>query len=156
MLERGFQAKDVMELTNLTYRQIDYWVKSGIIQPKKVKKGSRQIRSFSFHNLVAVRAAMELLGFGLDFSVVKQFTAWIHSALEDGVGGKHLFAIDGDNFTFVSDDPDEVMDLIRGRCILTIHVGQIIDQLLNDIEALDNQSSKDNRQRYTVPKFAGA
>lgn len=154
MNKRGYQAKDIMELTGLTYRQMDHWVKSEIVTPfETVQKGSRSERIFNFENLVVIRAAMKLLDFGLGFPVVKKAAAWLQDALANGTEGEFLFVSDGDNLKFLSNDPAEIIELMRGKCAVTIDLGQIISQLRKDIEILAERKSKSigRRRSYAPP-----
>lgn len=157
MVMRGYQAKEVMELTGLTYRQIDHWVRSDIIKPRTVQKGNRTIRVFSFENLVVFRAAMKLLDFGLSFQVVKKAAAWLQEALEKRREGQFLFAIEGDNLRLLSEDPKEILEFVKGKCVVTLDIGQIINQLKKDIEALKSKECiKRSRISYAIPKIASA
>lgn len=159
MTKRGFQAKEVMELSGLSYRQIDHWVKSDMVIPyETIQKGSRSIRIFNFENLVVIRAAMKLLDFGLGFPVVKKAAAWLQEALASGTKGEFLFVAEGDNLRLLSDDPAEILELMRGKSIcVTIDVGQIVSQLKKDVEVLKQRKSKDGpRRSYAVPNIASA
>jgi len=158
MVRSGFQAKDVMELTGLTYRQIDHWVKSEIVTPREtVQKGSRTIRIFNFENLVVIRAAMKLLDFGLGFPVVKKAAAWLQGAFSNGSKGQFLFVAEGDNLKFLSNDPAEIMELMRGKCVVTIDLGEIISQLKKDIETVRERKNKGSGQRsYATPNLESA
>jgi len=152
-MQCGFQAKDVIGLTNLSYRQIDYWVRNKFIIPRTIQKGSRRIRIFSFDNLVVIRAAMKLLDFGLGFPVVKKAATWLQEAFESGAKGDFLFVANGDNLTFLCSDTDEILQLMRGKCAIIIDLGQIISQLENDIEVL-RQRNISSQRSYTIPDFS--
>lgn len=150
---RGYQAKDVMELTGLTYRQMDHWVKSEIVNPfQTIQKGNRSERIFNFENLIVIRAAMKLLDFGLGFSVVKKAAARLQQMLAEGTTGQYLFWSSGENLSYLSNDPDEIMKLIRGKCVVTVDIGQIENQLRDDIKALAEKKSRSNgKGRSYVP-----
>lgn len=158
MNERGYQAKEVMKLTGLSYRQIDHWVRTEIITPSQiVQKGDRHIRFFSFADLVTIRAAMKLLDFGVSFPVVKKTTKWLQEALKNGLKGEFLFVASGDNLTLLSDDPGEIAKLMRGKCAVTIDLNQIIIQLKKDIENVNKENVKNKKRKgYAIPEIASA
>lgn len=161
LIERGFQAKEVLELTGLSYRQLDHWARTEIITPSlTIKKGSRSIRGYSFEDLIAVRAALKLLELGLGFPAVKKVTVWLQEAFIEKPRGQFLFVIDGDNLSMLSSDPDEIIKIMRGKVAVSIDLDEVIEQLQKDIKALGlgDESSKGNgsgkRKSYAIPKIA--
>lgn len=154
---RGYRIGEVQELTALSYRQIDYWVRSGLIAPLVVQKGKRMERVFNFENLVVIRAAMQLLDFGVDFTAVKKAAAWLQESFSNGRKGSYLFVADGEEFNLLTDDPAEIIEFMKGRCVLTIDIAQIAKRLKSDTRALSAlKDKKDNRRRYAVPVIESA
>lgn len=153
MKERGFQAKEVLDLTGVTYRQLDHWSRSRIVTPKERQSGDRVIRVFGFEDLVLIRAAATLLESGVNFPTVKKVVGWLRGVFEAESEGNFLLAVDGDNLKLLSNDPGEIMEHIRGKCVLTIDIGQIIKQLTENIEVLKRKSFAKRRPR-SVPRTA--
>lgn len=158
MVKCGFQAKEVMELTGLTYRQIDHWVRTTVITPSQiVQNGDRTIRIYSFEDLVTIRAAVTLLGFGLELSAVKKATNWLQNTFSSGNPGTYLFVANKDNFDLISNDPDEILKRIKGQTTITVDIGEIINQLKKDIEITGDRKVKGTgRKKYEVPKIAAS
>ncbi|MBC7105109.1 MAG: MerR family transcriptional regulator [Firmicutes bacterium] len=56
-----FRVKDVLQLTGLTYRQLDYWDRSGFISPSvAAAAGPGTERLYSFRDVVALKVAKRL------------------------------------------------------------------------------------------------
>jgi DNA-binding transcriptional MerR regulator len=57
----SFSAVEAASLAGLPYSRVDYWARSGLIQPSIARAGGRGTeRKYSFRDLVALRAAREL------------------------------------------------------------------------------------------------
>ena len=151
MKRRGFQAKEVLELTGVTYRQLDYWSRTGIITPEENQNGGRMTRAFVFEDLVIIRVAAKLLDSGLNFQATKKAVVWLRELFRQNADGEFLLAVEGENLKLLTNNPGEIMDFIRGKCVLTIDVGQIIKQLIEKIEVLKRKSNT-KRNVGTVKK----
>lgn len=71
-----YNAPQAVHLTGATYRQWDYWTKTGRIQPCIKAHGSGTVRRYLAAELDTVRLALALqrLGFGIDpsFAIARQ------------------------------------------------------------------------------------
>ena len=99
---------------------------------------------------------MRLLDCGLGFPVVQKATKWLQEALSSGMHGNYLFWAERDDLTFLTDNPEEIKKLIKGNCVITIDLAQIINQLKEDIEIIKTkrETKKGNRKSYAAPKIA--
>ena len=72
-----FTAQDVVSYTNAKYRNIDHWVREGVIRPVMPARGSGSVRVYDFPALVAVRVLLDLREFGVETRVIGEIIEWI-------------------------------------------------------------------------------
>lgn len=66
--ERGYSAGELCRITGATYRQLDYWVRRGLLVPRYASRGSGDPRSFDRSDLdraVLLRLASAAKGLGV-------------------------------------------------------------------------------------------
>ena len=61
----GYRAPQVCKLVGITYRQLDYWARQGLVRPSIADaRGSGTQRSYSFNDLVRLKVIKNLLDAG--------------------------------------------------------------------------------------------
>lgn len=127
---QGYRAPQVCKLAGITYRQLDYWDRTGLLQPSLIAaQGSGTQRLYSFSDLVQLRMIKGLLDTGLHLNRIRQAVEWlreqeIHQPLSDA----NLMS-DGTTIltSFDREGTQEyLMDALRrGQGVFAIAVGQI-------------------------------
>lgn len=130
MASTGFSSKVVLELTAVTYRQLDYWARTGLIRSsvrQAAGRGSRRV--YSFEDLVALRVVAQLLGAGASLQAVrravqylKRHTARPLSTLALITQGKRILAL--------TEDPKTMIEATaNGQVVIAIDVAPIVRHL---------------------------
>ena len=71
-----------MEAAEITYRQLDYWARTGLVVPSvRPAKGSGSQRLYSFRDILVLKIVKRLLDLGISLQNVK---AAINGASRDG------------------------------------------------------------------------
>ena len=100
-ISRYFTSKEVVSATNVKYRQLDYWIRSGIIKASGRKaKGNGTRRLFTFTDIVEVRAVNRLTESGMRPKALKQCLQHLRLHLPELISaslGAHRFITDGKN-----------------------------------------------------------
>ena len=66
MTEEGFRAPEAKRIVGITYRQLDYWTRTGLVTPSiKDAHGSGTQRLYSFQDLATLRVIKGLLDTGV-------------------------------------------------------------------------------------------
>jgi DNA-binding transcriptional MerR regulator len=68
-----FSTVEVCEITGASYRQVDYWVRCGVVCPTRAARGSGSQRRFGRDHLALVRALLLLAGLGASNDVRRRF-----------------------------------------------------------------------------------
>ncbi len=66
----GFTSRQVSVVTGLTHRQLHYWRKTGLVTPSHRTRGGHA--RYSFTDLVALRAARQLLDAGISLQHIRR------------------------------------------------------------------------------------
>jgi len=67
-----YSAMEIVRLTGVSYRQLDYWDRSGLLSPTKVAAGSRWRRRYSASDLQALRLIKALLDMGIRLERIRR------------------------------------------------------------------------------------
>ena len=71
--EQGYRAPQVCNIVGITYRQLDYWARTGLLQPSlQVAQGSGSQRLYSFGDIVQLRVVKRLLDAGMSLKKIRQ------------------------------------------------------------------------------------
>lgn len=126
----GFSSPEVCRIANVTYRQIDYWIRTGLITPSicaSTGSGSRRLFSERDVNIVCLIASMLSAGLGLavareavntlrelDFPPLSLLVVQTNAS-SHGQRGGHL-QVESQSVRVVS-DPNELLRIIsEGPC----------------------------------------
>lgn len=110
--EIGFSAKRSAEIVGITYRQLDYWARTDLVKPVLPASGSGTRRSYSYTNLLELKAIKSLLDAGIKLELVRSAFGYLREQL--------------------ALDPTEVTLVISGTGSVVVSTGeQLIDILRN-------------------------
>lgn len=63
---KGFRGPQVCQIVGITYRQLDYWARTNLLNPSLVKaKGSGTTRLYSYNDLLNLKVIKQLLDAGI-------------------------------------------------------------------------------------------
>jgi hypothetical protein len=110
-----YSAHEVAELAGVTYRQIDYWCRLGVIYPRQTARGSGSRRRFSEDQVRALRvlgvASRFFRSFSLGVGLPSTLARMIVQEVTENPDASYLSVwMDGDRIQVRSDgdDPDGV------------------------------------------------
>jgi len=132
--EAGFRGPQVCKIVGITYRQLDYWARTGLVSPSvQVAQGSGTQRLYSFEDLVDLKLINRLLEAGISLQRVREAIAYLHSLGHDLTG--ITIASDGVS-VYACKSPQDVYDLLRrGQGVF----GIAIDPVLKEVEGSVSQ-----------------
>src|SRR5215472_10595517 len=78
--EKGYTTKQVTEITNVKYRTLDYWAKSGFLEPSIARAaGTGSERVYSLLDLVALKVARELREQGISVRMLRRIVRYLRT-----------------------------------------------------------------------------
>jgi len=116
----GYSGKRAAEIAGITYRQLDYWARTGLVGPTLARaSGSGSRRRYSYRDLLELRAVKSLLDAGIRLELVREVFEYLTLHLDEDVTRVNL-VISGTS-VMVRTGEEEIVDLIRnGQGVLNI------------------------------------
>ena len=120
MGERGFSGKRTAEIVGITYRQLDYWARTDLVQPSLARAaGSGSRREYSYRDLLELKVIKSLLDAGIRLEQVRKVFSYMRNHLGEDVASANL-VIDGSSSVLVSTG-EELIDLLQnGQGVLNV------------------------------------
>jgi DNA-binding transcriptional MerR regulator len=109
----GFSGPTVCRLTNVTYRQLDYWARTQLVTPSITPaSGSGSKRAYSYSDVLEVKVIKSLLTSGVSLARARQAVECLRNALGADLAASSLVL--SDNGSVLAHDDGELVDLLRG------------------------------------------
>jgi DNA-binding transcriptional MerR regulator len=132
---RGYRGPQVCKIVGISYRQLDYWARTGLAMPSvQPAQGSGSQRLYSFEDLVELKLIKKLLDAGVSLHRVRGAIDYLRGLGQDLSGvtlvsdGATIYACHSDN---------EVVDVLRrGQGVFGIALDPVIDGLRGSVSAL--------------------
>lgn len=144
MTETGYRGPQACKIVGVTYRQLDYWTRTHLVQPSiQAAHGSGTQRLYSFNDLLQLRVIKSLTDAGASLHKVRQAIDYVRDNLADEWSAVTIVA-DGSGVYACTSDA-EVIDLLRsGQGVFgaVVAVGKIRDELAGTLKALRPASSE--------------
>ena len=138
MDEAGYRGPQACKIVGITYRQLDYWTRTGLVAPTvQTAKGSGTQRLYSFNDLLQLKVIKSLTDAGASLQKVRQALDYVKSDL-DADWATLTIVTDGAGVYACTSDA-EVVDLLRsGQGVLgaVVAVDKVRDQLAGDLREL--------------------
>lgn len=129
MLQQSFQSGATTRIVGISWRQLDLWIRDGLISPSILEAGGKgHRRAFSFRDLVALKTINHLKGKGVPASGLKKIADRL----------KEYDANFADAFLVI--DGDDVV-LKRGEDLISLwkHPHQMVMVLVVSLETIENE-----------------
>jgi DNA-binding transcriptional MerR regulator len=136
--ETGYRGPQACKIVGITYRQLDYWTRTGLVAPTlQGARGSGTQRLYSFNDLLQLKVIKSLTDAGASLQKVRQALEYVKSDL-DADWATLTIVTDGAGVYACTSDA-EVVDLLRsGQGVLgaVVAVDKVRDQLAGDLREL--------------------
>ena len=111
--DEGFRGPQVCSLVGITYRQLDYWARTGLLRPSVVDaKGSGTQRRYSYGDVIELKVIKRLLDGGLKLQQARQAVECLRGDLGGDLASAQLVLVDSRSVLARSNG--EVVDLLAG------------------------------------------
>ncbi|MEU4098311.1 MerR family transcriptional regulator [Streptomyces sp. NPDC026673] len=121
----GYRGPTACAATGITYRQLDYWARTGLVEPSiRPAYGSGTQRLYSFRDVVVLKIVKRLLDTGVSLQNIRTAVQHLRSSAPAELTRMTLMS-DGAT-VYECTSPDEVVDLLQGgQGIFGIAVGVV-------------------------------
>ncbi len=136
--ERGYRAPQVCNIVGITYRQLDYWARTGLLRPSLARAhGSGTQRLYSFGDIVQLRVVKRLLDAGMSLKKIRSAMDILRAELNSDQPLADVTLLSDGVTIYAAHSSDEVVDVFRrGQGVFGIAVGPVQAELEGEILAL--------------------
>ena len=138
MSNDGYRAPQVCKLVDITYRQLDYWARTGLITPSiQSAQGSGSQRRYSFSDIVQLKVVKRLLDAGMSLKKIRQAIDILAEQMQTESPLADVTLLSDGNTIYAAHNPSEVVDVFRrGQGVFGIAVGPVQDELEGQLHEL--------------------
>jgi DNA-binding transcriptional MerR regulator len=110
---QGFSGPQVCTLVGITYRQLDYWARTGLLTPSIASaKGSGTKRRYSYHDVLEVKVIKQLLDAGVSLQRARQAVECLRDNLGVDLASASLILTSSTSVLAMSNG--DIVDLLAG------------------------------------------
>lgn len=151
----GYRGPAVCSIVGITYRQLDYWARTGLVEPSLRKAGgSGTQRLYAFEDVVRLRVVKRMLDAGLSLQKVRLVVDELRArgrSLSDV-----LLASDGESVLLLEDDT-QVLDLLRrGQAVMTLALEPVIEELRGEVAAFPTERLREDGEIVPLAELGSA
>jgi len=143
----GYRGPIACSAAGITYRQLDYWARTGLIEPSiRSASGSGSQRLYSFRDILVLKVIKRLLDTGVSLNNIRAAVDHLRGRGVDDLAEITLMSDGASVYECTSEQ--EVIDLVRcGQGVFGIAVGRVwreIEGTLAELpgERIDGASSE--------------
>jgi DNA-binding transcriptional MerR regulator len=136
--EEGYRAPQVCHIVGITYRQLDYWARTGLLTPSiRAAAGSGSQRVYAFTDIVQLRVVKRLLDAGMSLKRIRQAMQILSDQLQSDRPLADVTLLSDGSTIYAAHSPDEVVDVFRrGQGVFGIAVGPVQEELEGELHRL--------------------
>ena len=141
--DTGFRGPIAHRVAGITYRQLDYWARTGLVVPSiRNAEGSGTQRLYSFRDILLLRVVKRFLDVGIS---LQQIRAAILHLRERGVEDLTSVTLMSDGVSvYECTSDDEVIDLLRGgQGMFGIALGGVWRDIEGSLSTLPSERAQD-------------
>ena len=135
--EVGYRGPQACKIVGITYRQLDYWTRTGLVEPSiQSATGSGTQRLYSFNDLIQLKVIKSLIDAGVSLQKVRQAIDYVRKHVDDDWSKVNIVANASGVYALTQ---EEVFDLIRsGQGVLgaVVALDTVREQLTGTLREL--------------------
>ncbi len=132
-IELGYSGTQTAKVVGISYRQLDYWARTDLIRPSlSDATGSGSRRSYSYNDLLELKAIKKLLDAGIKLEQVRKVFEYLRQHVTTDIAAAHI-VIDGGSVMLC--DGDQLVDVLKnGQGVLNVlSLGGVREELEADL-----------------------
>ncbi|MDY2941575.1 MAG: MerR family transcriptional regulator [Varibaculum sp.] len=137
----GFRGPAVCKVVGITYRQLDYWARTGLVEPSiRHAKGSGSQRLYSFRDVLVLKIVKRLLDSGVGLQQIRKA---VDTLSKRGIDSLSQITILSDGASvYECTSSDEVIDLLQGgQGVFGIAVGRVYREVEENLVRLQPEEA---------------
>lgn len=135
----GFRGLQACKLAGITYRQLDYWARTGLVRPSVADAhGSGSQRSYSYRDILELKVIKHLLSGGISLQAARRAVEYLRQNLNEDLSNADLLVV-GQGTVLVRSG-EELVDLLNGGQLvmsIVVSIHEIVNELRAAVVAMD-------------------
>jgi|TARA_B100000029_G_scaffold430931_1_gene442204 hypothetical protein len=126
-MQQGYTGPEVCNITNITYRQLDHWTTTGLVEASiRNIKGSGFHRIYSFQDIVKIKLVNKLRDAGVSLQKIRIALKNIKKILGKNINMSDISLFSDGKSIYVVTDNNEMLDLLKkGQAVFGISLGPV-------------------------------
>ena len=141
--EDGYRGPTACHAAGITYRQLDYWARTGLVEPSvRAAQGSGTQRLYSFRDILVLKVVKRLLDTGIS---LQQIRAAVQHLRDRGTEDLAQVTLMSDGVSvYECTSPDEVVDLLAGgQGVFGIALGRVWQEVWGELTKIPTVREED-------------
>lgn len=140
--EVGYRGPTACRAAGITYRQLDYWARTGLLEPSvRAAGGSGTQRLYGFRDILVLKIVKRLLNTGVSLQQIRIAISVLRSRGVDDLAQITLMS-DGAS-VYECTTNDEVIDLLQGgQGVFGIAVGKVWREVEGELASLPSERAE--------------
>lgn len=137
--ETGYRGPAACKAAGITYRQLDYWARTGLVEPSvRSATGSGSQRLYGFRDILVLKVVKRLLDTGVSLQQIRLAITSLRQAGVEELSGITLMS-DGAT-VYECTSPDEIVDLLAGgQGVFGIALGRVWREVEGELAELPSE-----------------
>ncbi len=155
-LDEGYRGPQVCQLVGISYRQLDYWARTGLLRPSVAEaKGSGTKRRYSYRDLLELKVIKRLLDSGVSLQSARRAVGCLREDLGADIASANLVLSDTTSVLARSDG--ELVDLLAGGqgVFNVVPLSGVVNELAADIVRFERPATKADEDPARPARAAG-
>ena len=140
----GFRGPIACRAADITYRQLDYWARTGLVVPEiRAAGGSGTQRLYSFRDLLILKVIKRLIDAGISLQQIRTAIDHLRARGVDDLTEVTLMSDGASVYECTSDD--QVVDLLRGgQGMFGIALGGVWRDIEGTLQSLPSERAEEH------------
>ena len=150
----GYRGPTACHAAGITYRQLDYWARTGLVEPTvRTAGGSGTQRLYSFRDILLLKVIKRLLDAGVS---LQQIRTAVHHLRERGTDDLTRVTLMSDGASvYECRSPDEVIDLLQGgQGVFGIAIGGVWREIEGSLSDLPSERAARDETEHPGDELA--
>ena len=138
----GYRGPTACNVAGITYRQLDYWARTGLVEPSvRPAGGSGTQRLYSFRDILVLKIVKKLLDAGISLQNIRTAISTLRDRGVEDLGQITLMSDGASVYECTSNE--EVIDLLQGgQGVFGIALGKVWRELEGDLSQLPSERAE--------------
>jgi DNA-binding transcriptional MerR regulator len=141
--EIGYRGATACVAAGISYRQLDYWARTGLVQPSvRGAAGSGSQRLYGFRDILVLKIVKRLLDTGVSLQNIRTAVEHLRST---GISDLERITLMSDGASiYECTSADDIVDLLQGgQGVFGIAIGKVWHEVEGSLSTLQGENTED-------------